>query len=118
MRSSQASTALADYCDWPGLQQVFRLERQRIDKRTGEQFIIKKEVYRMIREAFQENGIEFANRNVTVTMPPALQPRASGTGEPSGAADPIFQAGAAAALALIQEEEQQKAALEAKPKKE
>jgi small-conductance mechanosensitive channel len=82
----------------------------------GEQFIIKKEVYRMIREEFQAAGIDFASRNVTVSMPPALQPKASAAGKPGEAADPIFQAGAAAALALIQEEE--KAALAAKPKKE
>ena len=35
-RALQASNALtAAYCGWPGLPQVFRLERQRIDKRTG-----------------------------------------------------------------------------------
>ena len=33
----QASTALADYCDWPGLEQVFRLERQVTRKKTGVQ---------------------------------------------------------------------------------
>jgi moderate conductance mechanosensitive channel len=82
----------------------------------GEQFVLKKEVYRMIREEFQAAGIDFASRNVTVSMTPELRPRASATGEPSEAADPIYQAGAAAALALIQEEE--KAALAAKPKKE
>ena len=83
----------------------------------GRQFLMKREVYRMIREAFQENGIEFANRNVTVSMSPEFRSSASATEAPGGAADPIFQAGAAAALSLIQEEEQQKAALEAKPKK-
>jgi len=85
---------------------------------AGEQFLIKKEAYRMIREEFQAAGIDFASRNVTVSMTPALQPKASAAGEPSGAADPIFQAGAAAALALIQEDEKQKAALAATPKKE
>jgi hypothetical protein len=36
VRALQASSArTAAYCGWPGLQQVFRLERQRIDKRTG-----------------------------------------------------------------------------------
>ena len=85
---------------------------------AGEQFLLKKEVYRMIREEFQAAGIDFASRNVTVSMTPELQPRASATGEPSEAANPIFQAGAAAALTLIQEEEKQKAALAATPKKE
>ena len=83
---------------------------------AGEQFLLKKEVYRMIREEFQANGIDFASRNVTVSMPPEFRPRASATGEPGEAADPVFQAGAAAALALIQEEEKQKAALAEKPK--
>ncbi len=37
VRALQASSALtAEYCGWPGLQQVFRIQRQRIDKRSGE----------------------------------------------------------------------------------
>lgn len=36
VRTLQASSALtAEYCGWAGLQQVFRIERHRIDKRTG-----------------------------------------------------------------------------------
>jgi predicted transposase YbfD/YdcC len=36
VRTLQASSALtAEYCGWTGLQQVFRVERQRTDKRTG-----------------------------------------------------------------------------------
>lgn len=36
VRTLQASSALtAEYCGWTGLQQVFRVERQRIDKRSG-----------------------------------------------------------------------------------
>lgn len=30
-----ASSALRDYCEWPGLEQVFRIERTVIDKRRG-----------------------------------------------------------------------------------
>lgn len=37
VRTLTASTALtAEYCGWAGLQQVFRLERQRHDKRSGQ----------------------------------------------------------------------------------
>ena len=36
----------------------------------GEQFVIRKEVFRRMQEAFHENGIEFAHRNVTVYLPP------------------------------------------------
>ena len=35
----------------------------------GQQFVIRREVYRMMQEAFQANGIEFAHRNVTVYFP-------------------------------------------------
>lgn len=35
-RTLQASTALTRYLDWPGLAQVFRLERRIVDTRTGE----------------------------------------------------------------------------------
>ena len=51
----------------------------------GEQFVIRREVFRMMQEAFRENGIEFAHRNVTVYMPPdegiaAPDKKALGTG--------------------------------------
>ncbi len=35
-RTLQTSTALTGYLDWPGLAQVFRLERRIVDTRTGE----------------------------------------------------------------------------------
>jgi small-conductance mechanosensitive channel len=35
----------------------------------GEQFILRKEIYRRIQESFAANNIEFAHRNVTVYMP-------------------------------------------------
>jgi hypothetical protein len=35
----------------------------------GEQFVVRREVFRMMQEAFHENGIEFAHRNVTVYLP-------------------------------------------------
>lgn len=34
-RELQATTALNDYLDWPGVQQVFRIERTRRDKKRG-----------------------------------------------------------------------------------
>jgi predicted transposase YbfD/YdcC len=34
-RSLVASSALRDYCDWPGVEQVFRIERTVVDKRNG-----------------------------------------------------------------------------------
>lgn len=37
----------------------------------GEQFVVRREVYRLIQEKFRENGIEFAHKNVTVYIPQA-----------------------------------------------
>jgi small-conductance mechanosensitive channel len=70
----------------------------------GEQFKVRKEVYRMIQSEFRAAGIEFASRNVTVFVPPG--PKSAAGAE---AVDPsILQAGAAAGLALIQKEEELK----------
>jgi small-conductance mechanosensitive channel len=88
----------------------------------GEQFAMKREVYRMIQEQFRENGIEFAHRNVTVYMPPEPRVHAAAAGPPAAPAGPmdpaIRQAGAAAALAVLQQEEEEKAkaSAAAKPK--
>jgi small-conductance mechanosensitive channel len=87
----------------------------------GEQFIIRREVFRMIQEEFHANGIEFAHRNVTVYMPPETQTVAGEAGQaPAGGqpGDPqILQAGAAAARALIQQEEEEQAKAMAGDKK-
>jgi len=85
----------------------------------GEQFVLKRLVYRMIQEEFRASGIEFAHRNVTVYMPPELRAGSAEAGQPASPADPnILQAGAAAALSVIQQEEEAraKAMAEAKPK--
>jgi hypothetical protein len=51
----------------------------------------------LLQEAFRENGIEFAHRNVTVYLPP---------GEETGEHDKkAIEAGAAAAAAAAQAEE-------------
>ena len=79
----------------------------------GEQFVIQKEVYRMVQEEFRASGIEFAHRDVTVYIPPEPRDRATEAGQPAAPAQPvdqnIRQAGAAAALAVIQQEEEAKA---------
>jgi hypothetical protein len=88
----------------------------------GEQFVIQKEVYRMVQEEFRASGIQFAHRDVTVYIPPEPRDRATEAGQPAAAAQPvdqnIRQAGAAAALAVIQQEEEEraKAMAAAKPK--
>jgi len=88
----------------------------------GEQFVIQKEVYRMVQEEFRASGIQFAHRDVTVYIPPEPRDRATEAGQPAASAQPvdpnIRQAGAAAALAVIQQEEEEraKALAAAKPK--
>jgi small-conductance mechanosensitive channel len=77
----------------------------------GQQFIIRKEVYRLMQEAFHEAGIEFAHRNVTVYMPPETDETQPG-GQPDQEAETggtpdqkmIDKAAAAAAIAVAQAE--------------
>ena len=73
----------------------------------GEQFVIRREVFRMIQEMFAQHGIEFAHRNVTVYLPPGEKEKAD--------AEKIAEAGAAAAAAAAAQEEEEAAARE-KPK--
>ena len=90
----------------------------------GKQFVVRKEVFRLMQEAFSEQGVEFAHRNVTVYLPQdesSAETEKEGAGKdapPSGAKDKkeIEHAAAAAALALIQEEEEKKLQEAAKKK--
>ena len=67
----------------------------------GEQFVIRREVYRRIQESFREHGIEFAHRNVTVYLPPEEE------GQDSGSDDErkkhLREAAAAAALSEVKD---------------
>jgi small-conductance mechanosensitive channel len=80
----------------------------------GEQFVVRREVYRRIQESFREHGIEFAHRNVTVYLPPEVTGAASEEGQgdgnaPAGPPDKkLLEVGAAAALAASQAEEAEK----------
>jgi small-conductance mechanosensitive channel len=74
----------------------------------GEQFVIRKEVYRLMQETFRKEGIEFAHRNVTVYLPPEVQKSLEQADD--GVKQKIIEAGAAAGAAAIQGEEDKKAA--------
>ena len=77
-----------------------------------------KEVYRVMQEAFAEEGIEFAHRNVTVYIPPESPQSASGQNEEKADESPtgtsgqnknlLEKVGAAAAIAVTQAEEDTK----------
>ncbi len=51
----------------------------------GEQFMIRKEVYTRVQQAFHDNGIKFAHKRVTVDLPPGVDPE-SETGKAMTAA--------------------------------
>jgi small-conductance mechanosensitive channel len=74
----------------------------------GEQFIVRREVYKLIQESFKEHGIEFAYRNVTVYLPPEVTGAESNGLQGEGAASgrqpdgKLIGASAAAALAASQ----------------
>jgi len=80
----------------------------------GEQFVVRREVYKRIQERFREEGIEFAHRNVTVYFPPESAQTASGEepdrgAETAGAPDKkLIEAAAAAAIAAAQVDEDAK----------
>ena len=83
------------------------------------QFLIKRELLRLLQEAFQKEGIEFAHRNVTVYIPHESAPDAAEKGE-AGAGVPAEESrrqaiGAAAMAAIAAAEEEEKAKQEAKP---
>ena len=85
----------------------------------GEQFVVRREVYRRIQEAFRDNGIEFAHRNVTVYLPPEETGSGSSgeegdTGAAGKADRKTIEAGAAAAAAIAAAQEEEDAK---KPKK-
>ncbi|MGA9536287.1 MAG: mechanosensitive ion channel family protein [Desulfobacterales bacterium] len=97
--------------------------RVKYKTKPGDQFAIRKEVYRLMQEAFKEEGIEFAHRNVTVYMPPEpgskVSAQAPGENQHDGAkanGEIQRQAAAGAALAAIQAEEEAEKAKQ-KPEK-
>ena len=88
--------------------------RVKYKTKPGQQFVIRREVFRRIEEAFRANNIEFAHRNVTVYLPNdatgATSEEAAGDGNAPSATPTkkIIEAGAAAAIAASQAEESEK----------
>jgi small-conductance mechanosensitive channel len=105
-------------------QGVFAMEdsamivRAKFMAKPGQQFTIRKEVYRRVQEAFKEAGIEFAHREVTVHVPGVSDKAQPGAVPAEGEKLPlseaqakaIKQAAAAAALGVLAEEEAEAAA--------
>jgi hypothetical protein len=91
--------------------------RMKFTAKPGEQWVIRREAYRRVRDALAEAGIHFAHREVRVRLPgedaagtPPPAPPAAGA-EPAAAVDPeqdknelIAEAAAAAASSVIASE--------------
>jgi small-conductance mechanosensitive channel len=127
MQNEELGPKLLDKIKSQGVRQMddsAMIMRIKYKTAPGQQFIIRKEVYRLMQEAFQEAGIEFAHRNVTVFMPPQNTETEPG-GQPDPEAAPgdtsdqkmTDKAAAAAAIAVAQAEaDEQAKADEQKPK--
>ena len=73
MQNEELGPKLLDKIKSQGVRQMddsAMIMRVKYKTAPGQQFVIRKEVYRLMQEAFSEAGIEFAHRNVTVYMPP------------------------------------------------
>ena len=84
--------------------------RIKFKTKPGDQFLVRREVYRNIQERFQAQGIEFAHRNVTVYMPPETSGADNGEQAQENvstseiAKEKLIGAAAAASLATMQPE--------------
>jgi len=84
--------------------------RVKFKTKPGDQFVVRRELYRRIQERFQEAGVEFAHKNVTVYLP--TEDSAGGNSndaaeDPSAPIKPdrkLIEAAAAAAIAAAQME--------------
>ncbi len=117
MRNEELGPKLLDKIKSQGVRQMddsAMIMRVKYKTEPGQQFVIRKEVYRLMQEAFAEAGIEFAHRNVTVYMPPETTEEAAGeqpnqdakTGDTPGQ-KLTGKAAAAAAIAVAQAEADQ-----------
>lgn len=86
----------------------------------GRQFVVQKELYRRVQEAFLKNGIEFAHRNVTVYFPPEMHGLVGGEqpAEQPAALPSLAAAAAAAAAAAIGQDAERPAPKAEKPDEE
>jgi small-conductance mechanosensitive channel len=118
MNNEELAPKLLDKIKSQGVRQMddsAMIMRVKYKTAPGQQFVIRKEVYRLMQEAFAEEGIEFAHRNVTVYIPSDTDETESSEEQDKGAmkigtADKklIERAGAAAVIATAQTDEDAK----------
>ncbi len=117
MQNEELGPKLLDKIKSQGVRQMddsAMIMRVKYKTAPGQQFVIRKEVYRLMQEAFSEAGIEFAHRNVTVYMPPETteaetdeQADQEATADGASAPKLTEKAAAAAAIAVAQAEADQ-----------
>jgi small-conductance mechanosensitive channel len=61
------------------------LVKAKFTAKPGEQFVVRREAYQRIKQAFDEAGVRFAHRQVTVFVPPG-----AGAGAAAGAAAAVL----------------------------
>jgi small-conductance mechanosensitive channel len=118
MQNEKLASKLLDKIKSQGVREMddsAMIMRVKYKTAPGEQFVIRKEVYRLMQEAFAEEGIEFAHRNVTVYLPSETVETESDQKQDegpmtTGTSDKklIEKAGAAAAIATAQADEDAK----------
>ena len=114
MKDGEMGTVLLDKIKSQGVKEMddsAMIMRVKFMCVPGKQFVLRREVYRRIQEAFQKNGIEFAHRNVTVYFPPepsTTESESQGHEKEAESKTPDQkkkEAAAAAALRTIEEEQ-------------
>ena len=89
--------------------------RVKFKPKPGHQFMIQRQVFRRLKELFDEKGLEFATRHVMVCLqdePVAAEPKTDGQARNASSSGRMLSGGAAAAIAaLAAEEEARKKAL-------
>ena len=68
------------------------LVKAKFTAKPGEQFVIRREAYQRIKQAFDEAGIHFAHRQVTVFVPPDATGATAAAAVATGAAAAILAA--------------------------
>lgn len=87
--------------------------RVKLRTRPGDQFILRREVYKRLQKAFQKAGIEFARRQVIVRLPEDEIAHAGAGGVEGKPAPKVLSAGAAAGAAIQMAVEEELARQEA-----
>lgn len=87
--------------------------RMKFTSKPGEQWIIRREAYRLVRDALEAEGIRFARREVRVLLPETNSPEtvASSASNPNDTS-PLLTAGGAAAMTILATEAAAKAKLD------